>query len=88
MSDIILHSIPLCGNGQGFEQPNLVKDMPTHGRVTETDDLQRVLPMQTILGFCEVRYEIDLAFIMPILNSHPLHAFCDLLFAQPHLQLV
>ena len=39
--------------GRGCEQPNLVKDVPAHGRSVGLDDLQRFLPTQTILRFYE-----------------------------------
>lgn len=33
----------------GFEQPDLVKEVPAHGRKIGLDDLLRYLPAQTIL---------------------------------------
>ena len=35
--------------GRSFEQPDLLKDVPTHGRARGLDGLQRFLPAQTIL---------------------------------------
>ena len=45
---------PIPGNipgqvGQGSEQPDLVEDVPAHGRGVGRDDLKRSLPTQTIL---------------------------------------
>ena len=45
---------PIPGSSQGqvewrFEQPDLVKDDPAHGRVVGLDDLQRSFPTQTVL---------------------------------------
>ena len=44
---------PITGNipgqvGQGSEQPDLVEDVPAHGRGVGLDDLRRSLPTHTI----------------------------------------
>jgi len=45
---------PIPGNiqgqaGSGSEQPDLVEDVSAHGTGVGLDDLQRLLPIQTIL---------------------------------------
>jgi len=37
--------------GRDLEQPGLVKDIPAQGRGVELDDLQKSLPIQSILCF-------------------------------------
>lgn len=41
--------------GQNFEQLDLVKDVPAHGKWVALDDVQRSFPTQIILWFFEVK---------------------------------
>jgi len=51
------HECTIIGSVQGqvawsFEQLDLVKGIPAHGRRVRLDDLKSYLPTQTILWFC------------------------------------
>jgi len=54
---------PIPGNTQGHvgwgsEQPGLVEDVPAHSRGVGLQDLQRFLPTQSILRFCQAFLQV------------------------------